>query len=468
MLAHSLRRFARNHSGSTAVLFALSVVVMAAAIAVAIDYTGTTSAEVRFNSAADAAALAAITKTKTDLIAGIPSKKAIADGAQFGQSTFSAQVGAAIGNLKAAPTVDVTRSGQTLTATVSYQASRGTSLGSLLGAPTIAFNGGATATLTMATYLDFYLALDMSASMGIPSTPSEINRLAAINPDYRTIYPGGCTIACHFTAYQACTDASGNTSWCQGYNLTRTGGGSGAPVNFCAQPGLSNCIQLRLDAVIYALQQLLSTVQLTESRNGVPNEFRVGIYPFIAYLTAYQPLTKNMNAVSKAAADLPSLLDNGDPTNGGGLGSGGTHFDNALPTLNDLITNIGDGSGTASPKPFVFLITDGAQDPQYQLGNGSWTGSNHATTLDTSNCAAMKSRGVTVAVLYVPYVPIPNPTTIWNNEDGFANANIPAIPASLQACASPGFFFTASTPTDINNSLQAMFAMSLAQAKLTK
>ena len=30
---------------------------------------------------------------------------------------------------------------------------------------------------------------------------------------------------------------------------------------------------------------------------------------------------------------------------------------------------------------------------------------------------ALKSRGITVAVLYIPYEPIQNPTTIYGNED---------------------------------------------------
>ena len=71
-------------------------------------------------------------------------------------------------------------------------------------------------------------------------------------------------------------------------------------------------------------------------------------------------------------------------------------------------------------------------------------------------------------MLYVPYVPIPNPTTIWGNEDGYANANIPYIPPTLQACASPGFYFTADTPTDITNAMQTMFAQSIQAARLSQ
>ena len=68
----------------------------------------------------------------------------------------------------------------------------------------------------------------------------------------------------------------------------------------------------------------------------------------------------------------------------------------------------------------------------------------------------------------MPYVPIQNPTTIWNDEDDVANANIPNIPPSLRACASPGFFYTADTPQDITNAMQDMFLQVLAAARLTQ
>jgi hypothetical protein len=70
--------------------------------------------------------------------------------------------------------------------------------------------------------------------------------------------------------------------------------------------------------------------------------------------------------------------------------------------------------------------------------------------------------------VYVPYVKIQNPTTIWNDEDDVANANIPNIPPSLRACASPGFFYTANSPQDIENAMQDMFLQVLAAARLTQ
>jgi hypothetical protein len=306
------------------------------------------------------------------------------------------------------------------------------------------------------------MLLDVSGSMGIPSTASEISRLATINPDYLNLYPGGCTLACHFTAYSACQNKQGATTMCQGYNLSRTAGGAGAPVTFCPQPGTSSCIQLRLDAVAYAVQQLLVFAQQTAT---LPNQFSVGLYPFIRYMETYQPVTTSLTQVSSAAGSLTTLIDNGNGSNS--LGSGGTHFENALPALNSVITNVGNGLSVSSPLPYVFMVTDGSQDSQYQINDGSWYGSNSATTLDTSNCTTIKNRGIKIAILYTPYVAIPNPTTIWNDEDDHANANIPNIPPSLQTCASPGLFFTASSPAAITSTMQTMFLAALSEARLS-
>ena len=54
-----------------------------------------------------------------------------------------------------------------------------------------------------------------------------------------------------------------------------------------------------------------------------------------------------------------------------------------------------------------------------------------------------------------------------NDEDDYANNNIVNIPPSLQACASPNFFFTANTPADITTALNAMFNQALMTARIT-
>ncbi|WP_296709648.1 pilus assembly protein TadG-related protein [Rhodoblastus sp.] len=488
ILRQKLSAFSRESSGSVLMFFGLALMGIFLIVGLVLDYGRALSAKSVLNTATDAAALAALSAAQADYIANASASQMMTDAQAAAQRAFVANAGRSYNILNGAPTITVQRNGQVITTNVSYQARSPNLFGSLANVANMNLSHSASSALTLPSYLNFYLLLDVSASMGIPSTDTEINRLATINPDYRNRfsgfpgYVGGCTIACHFTAYKACQNAAIDNPnqaapaavYCQGYNLTRNGGNAmNTPVTYCPTPGTSACIQLRLDAVAYATQQLIQTAIDTEASDHIPNQFGVGLYPFVRWMQPFQALSTNLTTVKNAAAGLTALIDNGNgsstvnlPTSG--LGSGGTHFENALPSMNTTITTVGDGSSATSPRPFVFMVTDGAQNNQYQQNNGSWSGSNNATTLDTTNCTTIKNRGITLAVLYVPYVPIPNPTTIWNDEDHAANNNIQYIEPSLKSCASPNFYFKASTPQDIANAMQAMFKMAVATAHLTQ
>jgi hypothetical protein len=64
-----------------------------------------------------------------------------------------------------------------------------------------------------------------------------------------------------------------------------------------------------------------------------------------------------------------------------------------------LITSVGDGSTSNNPPPYVFLVTDGAQDKQVKgVPHGGWSGSNHATVIDpTTVCKPLKDRGIIIS-----------------------------------------------------------------------
>jgi hypothetical protein len=230
---------------------------------------------------------------------------------------------------------------------------------------------------------------------------------------------------------------------------------------------------------------LLELAQKKEVATGVLNEFRIGLYPFITDIDAsYAPLTASINGspstpgtINYAAQNLATELDTNMNST---LGSGGTHIDNSLNSINSQIVSVGDGSSSSNTLPYVFLVTDGAQDNQYKVvPNGNWYDSNHATVLTNGNpfysqiCQTLKNRGIIVSILYIPYQKIwPPNSSFANDEDDYANANIPNIPASLQACASPpdaggSYFYTANTPKDIQDSLNAMFNHSLQTAHIT-
>jgi Flp pilus assembly protein TadG len=463
----SIFRF--NKRGNVAIIFAVSAVPLIGAIGCVVDYSMAAMIKTKLQAAADQASLAAVSLNSTPMTTAtnMTGNGTVSGGATYATNFFNANLTTTTGYSNLTPTATVTKSGTTITSKVSFTANVPTLFMGVMGFHNVAISGTSTSSYTLPTYINFYLMLDVSGSMGFPSTSSEQTRLEAANPDNKDVYPGGCTFACHFSAQGSCdapvtsAPAGSPSNWsqyCQGYIVSRNGANyHNTPVTSCPTAGTSACIQLQADAVGYAVQQLLSTAASAEV---VTNQYQVGLYPFIRYLYSYFPLTSNLSGsstnsstINYAAANLANLLDTGANSN---LGSGGTHFENAFPSMNTIISSVGDGSSGSSPLPYVFLITDGAQDSQVQW-SGSWSGSNNATVIDTSYCTTLKNRGITIAVLYVPYQPIQNPTTIYNNEDGAINAIIPNIPTALQSCASPNFFFTASSPTAITNTMITMF-----------
>ena len=506
-----LKSFVRDKRGNIAVIFAIASIPLLAAVGCAVDYSLATRMKAKLQSAADAASVGALAVGSPAYVAAgqMGSTGPVPAGVTDASNIFNANINGLTGFTSLQVTPTVTKTNTNLVSQVTFTASMPTTFVNLIGFPTMTLTGSSQSAGSLPPYLDFYLLLDVSGSMGLPSTSAEETRLSAVNPDNYRQYPTGCTLACHFAPQNsACTDTGTQgyptNNYCLGYAISRVSQSgytgllqtnnanpmhkqlpsnivSGLPnslytnlstVSSCATPGTDACIQLRLDAVGYAVNQLFVTANNSEK---LPQQFRIGLYPFIRYLYSnYFPLTSSINGspsnsstINYAAANLASLLDTNMNSN---LGSGGTHIDTALASMNSLITSVGNGSASNNTLPYVFLVTDGAQDPQVKgVPNGGWSGSNHATVINpATSCTPLKNRGIVISVLYIPYQPIsPVNASFANDEDDAANNNIPNIPASLQGCASPGFFYTANTPADITAALNAMFNHALITAHVT-
>jgi Flp pilus assembly protein TadG len=542
-----LSRFRRDNKANIAVIFALSVLPIATAIGCATDYTNATRIKAKMQAAADAAAVASVSINSASYIQAttMTSNGPVSAGTNELDNIFKGNVRnfSSLYQQLALNTETVTKTGANLTSVISFSAQVPVTFMKLIGWTTMTIGGSSTATSSLPLYLDFYLLLDVSGSMGLPSTAAEAVRMQSINPDNYSQYPTGCTIACHFAqpplsplpntsgqqlSKSACIDPKANQpypqnytqtqkyatgNYCLGYDISRISqvayakvlsnhGGSlptykytqvssstpvaqptafysvsasfpndpvFAPVSNCPTAGTDSCIQLRLDAVGYAVTQLLQTANNVEK---ITNQFRIGLYPYIQSLyTTYAPLTTSIgtsSSINTAAANLATLLDSNTNSN---LGSGGTNQDAALSGVNSLITSVGDGSASNKTLPYVFMVTDGAVTPQTKgVPFGGWSGSNHDTVIANpdTNCTALKRKGITVSILYIPFQPIsPVNTSFAGDEDDAANNNIPNIPGSLQACASPGFFYTANTPQDITDALNQMFNHALVVAHMT-
>jgi hypothetical protein len=259
--------------------------------------------------------------------------------------------------------------------------------------------------------------------------------LMASNPDnaleQANGYVGGCQFACHFVGYG-------------GFNYTQT-----------------NNIPLKLNSVGASLQALLSTATSTAV---IVNQFRIGIFPFIVDAIRAAPLSANFTTANTVAGNLANYLDQG--TSNGGMGSGGTHFENLWKDVSPYMNAAGTGFSSSSTLPFIILITDGVDNNQTY---SPFTGS-QVQIPSTTFCANAKSAGYTVAVLLIPYVPIVDPEHIWNDEDYVVNnlINTNSIAPVMQSCASSGYFFQAATAAQINSAMLQIFYQAVGAARLTQ
>src|SRR5207237_9034378 len=80
-------------------------------------------------------------------------------------------------------TSSVTKTGIRLAASVTFTADVPTTFLKVIGYQQLTVTGVSSSAATLPPYLDFYLTLDVSSSMGLPSTPAEQRRLGLINPD---------------------------------------------------------------------------------------------------------------------------------------------------------------------------------------------------------------------------------------------------------------------------------------------
>jgi Flp pilus assembly protein TadG len=530
-----ITKFRLNGRGNVAVISALTAIPLLSAAGCAIDYSMASWIKMKLQAAADAATLATMSINSPAVTAA---KKMTGNGTISGGSTDAINYFNA--NLSAAPasngytgltsSATVSKSSQVLTTKLTFSATVPTYFMGILGFKNLAVGGSSSASYTMPTYINFYLLLDVSGSMSFPSTTAEQARLLAVNPDNLGEYPNGCQFACHFTSQGACAQsdqgsipATGHSysgyvpnpspgGYCQGYTISRLGttptsftsgttnstnGGSvnwtNTAVTSCPTAGTTSCIQLRADAVGYAVTSLLSQANSTETSDGISDQFQVALFPFIQNLCTSSANSSNScsvgltssltgTTITTFATNLASQLDNGVNTT---LGSGGTHFENALSSINSFITSVGTGSSSSNALPYVFIITDGSQDYQTQSG-GNWSSQNWTsnTTVPYANsatiippnsedsstyCQTMQTRGITIAILYIPYGTIVDPNSSFsNNEDGYADNNIANIPTALQNCASSNFFYTANTPADIQSALVTMFEQATITAHITQ
>ncbi|MDE2465907.1 MAG: hypothetical protein KGO02_19655 [Alphaproteobacteria bacterium] len=443
--------FAKNERANVAMIFAIAAVPLLYLVGMGVDYTTAADRQVQLNSAADAAALAAVT----------PSMMAQSTSASVttAQSTFYAQADAISGVKTPQVSVAVSTEGTVRKVTVSYTAASQNFFPTLLGRSTIALGGSSQATAGLAPNIDFYLMLDDSPSMAIAATQSGINTMVS-----NTSAQGGCAFGCHESNPKA--DNLGNPNGEDNYTLARNLG-----------------VTLRIDLVREAAQNLMTTAQNTEASYN--SAYRMGIYTFDVGLNTIQSLTSNLSSAQSAAGNIQQLevYDNNCLTSSNCNSDEDTDFNKAMSQINSIMPDPGSGTGAPgdTPQEVLFIVTDGVIDahvysnPGYSQSYGTYccSGRQQSTinplnsggsSVQTNWCTSVKNRGIRIAILYTEYLPLP--TNSWYNS--MISPFQSNIANQLQTCASPGLYYQVTTGGDISAAMASLFQMAVQSAYLSK
>ena len=434
-----IRRFVRDRRGNIAVIFALSCVPVITVVGCAVDYSRATQTRAKLQAAADAASVGAIAKASPAFKAAgsMTSDGSIAVGVADAQNIFNANRANLTGYTLNSVTPTVVKSGSTVTSTVSFNATIDTMFLGLIGKTALSLSGTSTATANMPLYIDFYLLLDNSPSMGVAATPTDVTTMVNHTSDKSAF---------------ACHDYNDANNY---YNLAKTLG-----------------VTTRIDVLRSATQSLMDTAGATETYS---NQFRMAIYDFGASsktigLRALFSLSASLSSAKTAAGsiDLMGVYGNNDSY----TADKDTQFSTVLPAISNAISSPGTGTSSA-PLKYLFFVSDGVAD-EYNTGCSKPTvsGGRCQSPIDVSLCTAIKNRGIKIAVLYTTYLQLP--TNSWYmsyidpfNKGPFGPSPNSEIAQNMQSCASSGLYFEVSPTQGISDAMNALFKKAIADARIS-
>ncbi|GAA3095640.1 pilus assembly protein [Rhizobium viscosum] len=419
--------FLSDRSGNFGIMTALLMVPLVGSAGLALDYAHALSLRTQLYAAADAAAVGAVSEKSDAVIAAMTMQGngTITVAKTDARNIFFSQMSGELTPVPVELSIDVTKTANKLNSTVTFSASVPTTFMHVLGQDSITISGTATAEYQTASFMDFYILLDNTPSMGVAATPTDVSKMEAKT---------GCAFACHQM------DKSVNN-----YTIAKDLG-----------------VAMRIDVVRKATQALTDTAK-TERVSA--DQFRMGVYTFgtkaeDAKLTTISSLTSDLTAVKNYtdAVDLmtiPKQNYNQDQL---------TSFDSAMTQMNTIIDPAGDGTSNISPEKILFFVSDGVGDSyKPSTCTKKTTGGRCQEPIDTSFCKPLKDRGVKIAVLYTTYLPLPSNN--WYND--WIRPFQSEIPSRMAACASPGLYFEVSPTEGIADAMKALFLKVIRAPRIT-
>ncbi|MBX9758334.1 MAG: VWA domain-containing protein [Beijerinckiaceae bacterium] len=422
-------RFWKDVSGNIAMLTALIMIPLVGVGGLAIDHMQADSAKVRLDTAADAAALAAVNTANAVSTGSVTwgSGDPIAAGRGAAERIFRANAKNVGGAAIPAPEIVLSLVSGEYVATVIWSTVTPATFGRLFGIESHPVAGRAEARSGATIYSDFYIVMDLSASMLIGASDSDIQR---------TFNLVGCSFACHERE---------NT------------------LPSVRAAGIRLRIDVMKDAIVAAIEEL-------RARSNAPNQYRFGVYGFSGQNRVFMDIndasSSDYDAVIRAVRSADPWVGNG----------GGSYLSTVMTWIDTLVKPAGDGSMTR-PNQRIVLMTDGVQNERFVEANGvdssrplplvgPWRmlGNGRISGIDPSACEQLKRRGVEISTVHVKYT---NPVTAGVRDynaplqDDFTfidNVLVPAMPTSLGACASsPANYAHAENTNELYAMIRAAF-----------
>lgn len=420
------RSLINDENGQVVILFALMLMPILVAIGATVDYSRRNSAKSQLDAALDSSILAAVTRKSNSIPAVLLSSV---------EAQFRAEA-AKIPNVKITSFLPkATASITSVNLAASYTATIDTTIGRVAGVSALSISGMAAGTRDIFKYIDFYLLLDNSPSMGLAATDADVIKMQNATTDK-------CAFACH----QHTFDSSGNVT--------------GDKMDDYYHVAKNENIRLRIDVLRDSVSNLVDTAKNTMK---LSQQYRMEVWTFnsiqaqISSLTSYLDQTKS----DSSKIDLAYSLY-GDPDNQ-------TSYDPAFRKMSAVIPASGDGLSSDSPVRFLFFVTDGVQDAvagdvmsagrEGQFPNGN----RFIGPFNPLNCDTLKSKNVRIGIIYTTYLPI------YSNDfyNQYVKPYETKISSNLRSCATDGLFFPVATGGDINKAMQKLFENAVNSVRLT-
>ena len=184
-LIRLLGLFRGDQRGNIAVIFTLALLPILSAVGCAVDYSRATQLRSKLLAAADAASVGSIAKTSPAFIAAgsMTVDGPIPAGVTDAANIFNANMSGVTGFTLNSVTPVVTKTGSAITSTVTFSATLSTMFLGVMGKSDMTVGATSTSTANMPIYIDFYLLLDNSPSMGVGATPGDVATMVSHTPD---------------------------------------------------------------------------------------------------------------------------------------------------------------------------------------------------------------------------------------------------------------------------------------------